>query len=130
MDEEEIKNTSLGILVVTAIVFGISLWLSESFLFSSIFSFFSFLGFWYLIYTDVRRRKKATEALIEFSKFEEEKRLKLADEIYQEYQRAIKSGNKMEALSLGRDYYRTLREDEALSIYDEQAIANDLSVMR
>lgn len=130
MNEEEIKNTSLGILVVTAIVFGISLWLSESFLFSSIFSFFSFLGFWYLIYTDVRRRKKATEALIEFSKFEEENRLKLADEIYQEYQRAIKSGNKMEALSLGRDYYRTLREDETLSIYDEQAIANDLSVMR
>lgn len=46
-----------------------------------------------------------------------------------EYDQAIKSGDRELALKLGRDYYATLRGGK-LSIYDEQAIANDLSTIK
>ena len=46
-----------------------------------------------------------------------------------DYDIAIRSGDKELALKLGREYYSTLRGGK-LSIYDEQAIANDLSTMK
>ena len=45
------------------------------------------------------------------------------------YKNAIKSGDKSDALIKGRFYYSLLRGGK-LSIYDEQAIANDLSTMK
>ncbi|RYZ51273.1 MAG: hypothetical protein EOP49_12115 [Sphingobacteriales bacterium] len=45
------------------------------------------------------------------------------------YENALKSGDKQNALQVGRRYYSSMRGGE-LSIYDEQAIANDLSAMK
>ena len=44
------------------------------------------------------------------------------------YQQAIASGNKRNALDAGRAYYSKLRGGK-LTIYDEQALTNDLSTM-
>ncbi len=45
------------------------------------------------------------------------------------YNTALKSGNKVDALNKGRAYYSLLRNGD-LTIYDEQAITNDLSTMK
>jgi hypothetical protein len=45
------------------------------------------------------------------------------------YDRSLKGENKKVALDAGRIYYSALRKDKALTIYDEQAITNDLSTM-
>lgn len=50
-------------------------------------------------------------------------------EIAAKYRDALNSGNKSDALSLGRQYYASLRDDGVLTIYDEQALANDLLAM-
>lgn len=44
------------------------------------------------------------------------------------YEQALKSGDKSESLKYGRLYYSLLR-DGNLSIYDEQAISNDINAM-
>lgn len=54
-------------------------------------------------------------------------RKELAD-LKQQYDKALKSGDRKTALEAGRKYYSTLRGG-TLSIYDEQAITNDLSAM-
>lgn len=53
---------------------------------------------------------------------------KKADRIWPEYQDALKSGDKKAALDAGRKYYSALRGGK-LTIYDEQAITNDLLTM-
>lgn len=45
------------------------------------------------------------------------------------YNAAITSGNKQAALEAGRKYYASMRENGRLTLYDEQAIANDLRAM-
>ncbi len=50
-------------------------------------------------------------------------------QLYDTYQAAIQSGDKAEALKAGRAYHSYLRNGE-LTLYDEQAIANDLSTMK
>lgn len=47
----------------------------------------------------------------------------------EKYEEAIRSGNKQKALELGRKYYASLRFNGRPTIYDEQAITNDLSTM-
>ncbi len=47
----------------------------------------------------------------------------------EKYINAIKSGNRIKALETGRDYYSYIRGGE-LTTYDEQAIANDLSIIK
>ena len=49
-------------------------------------------------------------------------------ELQEAYQRALASGDKQAALYAGRAYYSKLRGGK-LTIYDEQAITNDLSAM-
>ena len=49
--------------------------------------------------------------------------------IKNQYDKAIRDGNKALALELGRNYYSKLRGGN-LSIYDEQAITNDLSTIK
>lgn len=44
------------------------------------------------------------------------------------YDSALKGNNKSIALAAGRAYYSAMRKGK-LTIYDEQAIANDLSTM-
>ncbi len=46
-----------------------------------------------------------------------------------EYRESIFSGNKIDALNKGRIYYSYIRGGN-LSVYDEQAISNDLSTMK
>jgi hypothetical protein len=50
-------------------------------------------------------------------------------ELKQAYEKALIGNNKRAALNTGRIYYSELREDKTLTVYDEQAIANDLSAM-
>jgi len=45
------------------------------------------------------------------------------------YELALQGNNKQHALAAGRAYYSSIRKDNKLTIYDEQAIANDISVM-
>lgn len=48
----------------------------------------------------------------------------------EDYKNALKGNDKLRALELGRLYYRWNRRDKALTVYDETAIANDLSIMK
>ena len=50
-------------------------------------------------------------------------------ELKRAYDKALIEGNKRTALDAGRAYYNALRENKGLTVYDEQAIANDLSTM-
>ncbi|PSL42804.1 hypothetical protein CLV51_11020 [Chitinophaga niastensis] len=53
---------------------------------------------------------------------------KKAAEIKIKYDEALRGNGKAEALRLGREYYSAIRGK--LTIYDEQAITNDLSAMK
>lgn len=46
-----------------------------------------------------------------------------------QYDNDLASGNKSKALISGRVYYKAKRGNGELTIYDEQAIANDLATM-
>ena len=59
-----------------------------------------------------------------FSKDKKEK----VDPLKNAYHNALQSGDKKLALEAGRNYYRALRNGR-LTIYDEQAITNDLNAM-
>ena len=54
---------------------------------------------------------------------DETERLRIA------YREALAGTDKADALEKGRAYYRAQRGDGSLTIYDEQAIANDLETM-
>lgn len=45
------------------------------------------------------------------------------------YEDALKSKNKKIALDAGRRYYASIRKEGNLTVYDEQAIANDINAM-
>jgi hypothetical protein len=52
-------------------------------------------------------------------------------EVYEEeYKKSLKGADKSLALELGRKYYGSLRENGRVTIYDEQAITNDLNSMK
>ncbi len=46
-----------------------------------------------------------------------------------EYEEALQGLDKRKALEAGRKYYRCLRAKGVLTIYDEQAITNDMAAM-
>ncbi|MFB6456550.1 hypothetical protein ACE38W_14865 [Chitinophaga sp. Hz27] len=54
---------------------------------------------------------------------------RLIGEAKAKYSECLKGTDKAAALATGRDYYAMLRGGK-LSVYDEQAIANDLSTMK
>ena len=56
------------------------------------------------------------------------KEKRISAELKERYDQALTDGDKALALSLGRAYYSRLRGGR-LSIYDEQAITNDLSTI-
>lgn len=45
------------------------------------------------------------------------------------YEASLSGTDKRVALDAGRSYYSSLRKGKTLTIYDEQAITNDLSTM-
>jgi len=45
------------------------------------------------------------------------------------YDNSLKGTDKCAALEAGRAYYSALRKGKTLTIYDEQAIANDMATM-
>lgn len=47
----------------------------------------------------------------------------------EEYDNALRGNDKKRALDAGRAYYSSLRGQGKLTIYDEQAITNDLAAM-
>lgn len=50
-------------------------------------------------------------------------------QLKQAYDEAIRSGDRAKALQAGRLYYASFRPGSRLTLYDEQAINNDLQVM-
>ncbi len=64
------------------------------------------------------------------------KNKKLKSDLLNEYNYALQSGNKAKALVAGRLYYESTRsrfwglKKGRLTIYDEQAITNDISTMK
>ena len=56
-------------------------------------------------------------------------RKKLAT-LKERYDTALRGDDKRLALECGRAYYAALRSPRQLTIYDEQAITNDLATMR
>ena len=62
--------------------------------------------------------------LVGIGKSKERQRLK------QIYDATLRGTDKAAALRAGRAYYQSLRGSKPLTIYDEQAIANDLSTMK
>lgn len=118
MNEEEKKAEALVVWTFLIIVFVVTLLLSENIYTALMVSGLFFVGISVLYILGHYGRKKANR-----------ERLIYASEVYENYQKAIKGGDRREALRLGRDYYRLLREDGVLTLYDEQSIANDLSSM-
>jgi hypothetical protein len=51
------------------------------------------------------------------------------EQLRQAYAQSLKGNSKRLALEAGRAYYCALRKDKVLTMYDEQAITNDLSTM-
>ena len=60
---------------------------------------------------------------------EEERQIMLAEKLKNDYFESLKGLDKSKALQLGREYYGSLREDGRITIYDEQAITNDINSM-
>jgi len=57
--------------------------------------------------------------------------VKKADKLKDKYHQSLLGTSRRIALETGRAYYKALRgKDKALSLHDEQAIANDVSRMQ
>ncbi|NPE29019.1 hypothetical protein HNV12_13855 [Methanococcoides sp. SA1] len=58
------------------------------------------------------------------------KGLKMKEErLTREYRQALNGTNRQIALATGREFYKFFRSDGMLTIYDEQAIDNDMKMM-
>jgi ABC-type uncharacterized transport system fused permease/ATPase subunit len=53
----------------------------------------------------------------------------LKERLTREYRQALDGTNRQKALAAGREYYKFFRTDGKLTIYDEQAIDNDMKMM-
>lgn len=54
----------------------------------------------------------------------------LRKKIEDDYRESLRGTDKAKALELGRKYYAMNRPDKKLTMYDEQALTNDLSTMK
>ncbi|NHB69905.1 SHOCT domain-containing protein [Perlabentimonas gracilis] len=66
--------------------------------------------------------------LVIFFVLREQYRSRKRAQLRNAYRNALKNGNKTKALAIGRRYYSYLRNGK-LSIYDEQAINNDINTI-
>ncbi|WP_372755269.1 SHOCT domain-containing protein [Labilibaculum sp.] len=53
----------------------------------------------------------------------------LVARLTKEYRQALDGSDRQKALAAGREYYKFFRPDRKLTIYDEQAIDNDMKMM-
>lgn len=53
----------------------------------------------------------------------------LKERLTREYRQALNGTNRQIALATGREFYKFFRSDGKLTIYDEQAIDNDMKMM-
>jgi Tfp pilus assembly protein PilO len=51
-------------------------------------------------------------------------------DLKEHYEQCLKGTDKRVALNAGRAYHKSLRSNKILTMYDEMAIANDLSTMK
>ena len=72
-----------------------------------------------------KKHEEAKEIEKEAKEIEEMDRI--YNELEREYKKALQNRDKPLALELGRKYYSFYRSHGRLTLYDEQAIANDLS---
>jgi len=79
------------------------------------------LGGIYLTYKGTKSKRRIEE--------EEEQLIMLAQKLKTDYFDSLKGLDKSKALQFGREYYGSLREDGRVTIYDEQAISNDINSM-
>ncbi|MBC3785752.1 hypothetical protein [Spirosoma utsteinense] len=77
----------------------------------------------YFLYTNNQKKKAALAEALRL-KQEKERQIEI------DYKQSLKGTDKALALELGRMYYGNKREGQALTIYDEQALTNDLSTMK
>lgn len=77
----------------------------------------------YLVYSRSQKEKAAREETI---RLRQEADAKLESD----YKEALSGNDRAKALELGRAYYGSKRDNDALTIYDEQALTNDLSTMK
>ena len=91
-----------------AVIVGISMGSFTAFVVTLVLSFVGVLAF--AVWLDIEAA-------------DETERLRIA------YEEALAGTDKADALEKGRDYYRAQRGDGSLTVYDEQAIANDLETM-
>lgn len=74
-------------------------------------------------------------AIIVFFIYQKAQHKRLLKSLFVNYQNALKDGDKRKALAAGREYYEATRSRYAglvkgrLTIYDEQAINNDMKIM-
>lgn len=54
---------------------------------------------------------------------------KQREDLKNKYYQLLKGNDRRAALEAGRAYYSSLRKHKELTIYDEQAITNDMSTM-
>lgn len=54
---------------------------------------------------------------------------KKREDLKNKYYQSLKGSDRRAALEAGRAYYSSLRKGKELTIYDEQAISNDMSTM-
>lgn len=65
-----------------------------------------------------------------WTKHAREFRIEKTQKLLSEYKEALAGSNKQNALQRGRAYYAYVRDNGQLTIYDEQALANDLAAMK
>lgn len=53
----------------------------------------------------------------------------LKERLTREYRQALNGTNRQKALASGREFYKFFRSDGKLTVYDEQAIDNDMKMM-
>ena len=59
-----------------------------------------------------------------------EERAEYLEQLQNQYHAALRGTDKRDALNAGRMYYSALRKDGNLTLFDEQAITNDLASMK
>ena len=105
----------LFFIIVFAISIFAGIWFESFWIFVFVFLLFSLCRF--------------GDFMDDIAEEERQNRVDYIKTIKEAYENALKNKNKSLVLKLGREYYSSLRADGNLTIYDEQAIQNDLLSM-
>jgi len=111
---------------VGAFLIGIKFVLEPFTIIVFIFIFGALMTFIYKKHEEAKEIEEEAKEIEEEAK-EIEKMDRIYNELEREYKKALQNRDKPLALELGRKYYSFYRPDGRLTLYDEQAIANDLA---